>query len=80
MECCSRRRSRTPPSGRAYSPAQVGARADSLTNYDAPVPVMALPIKFKSGYPVGTCLAAPSAPSWSPRGTHLSQRSPFSGS
>lgn len=79
MECCARRRSRTPPNGRADSSAQVGARADSSTHYDVPVPVMALPIKFKGGYPVGTCLAAPSAPSWSPGGTHLWQRSPLSG-
>ena len=79
MECCARRRSRTPPGGRADSSAQVGARADSSTHYDAPVPVMALPIKFKGGYPIGTPLAAPSAPAWSPGGTHLWQRSPLSG-
>ena len=72
MECCA-------PGGRADSSAQVGARADSSTHYDVPVPVMALPIKFKGGYPIGTPLAAPSAPAWSPGGTHLWQRPPLSG-
>ena len=76
MQFCARRRSRTPPGGRAASSAQVDARADSG---DGSWPVMALPIKLKGRYPEGTCLAAPSAPSWSPGGTHMWQRSPLSG-
>ena len=78
FELCARRRSRSPPPFDS-APRPVVAGCDSGPPGAPAWPQVALPVRLKGAYSAGTALAAPSAPSWSPGGTHFWQRSPLSG-
>ena len=78
FELCARRRSRSPPPSDS-APRPVVADCDPGTAGAPAWPQVALPVRLKGGYSEGTALAAPSAPAWSPGGTHFWQRSPLSG-
>ena len=78
FELCARRRSRSPPPSDS-APRPVVACCDPGPAGSSEWPQVALPVRLKGGYREGTALAAPSAPAWSPGGTHFWQRSPLSG-